>query len=94
MITALKSLFKDSVVYTIANIIQKLAPLIVIPIVIKYLGDEALKIYDLSFVYVYLFSALVFLGLDSAASAFYFDQKKKNFKWMKNWAGQKVKVNN
>ncbi|MBA2330888.1 MAG: polysaccharide biosynthesis C-terminal domain-containing protein [Flavisolibacter sp.] len=79
MIIALKSLFKDSVVYTIANIIQKLAPLIVIPIVIKYLGNEALKIYDLSFVYVYLFSALVFLGLDSAASAFYFDQKKKNF---------------
>jgi O-antigen/teichoic acid export membrane protein len=79
LIAALKSLFKDSVVYGVANIIQKIAPLIVIPIVIKYLGDEALKIYDLSFVYVYLFSALVFLGLDSAASAFYFDQKKTNF---------------
>ena len=79
MLIALKNLFKDSVVYGVANIIQKIAPLIVIPIVIKYLGDEALKIYDLSFVYVYLFSALVFLGLDSAASAFYFDQKKTNF---------------
>ena len=79
MLAAFKSLFKDSVVYGIANIIQKVAPLVVIPLIIKYLGDDALKVYDLSFVYVYLFSTLVFLGLDIAASAFYFDQKKLNF---------------
>ncbi len=43
------------------------------------MGDTALKQYDLSFIYVYLFSSLVILGLDSAASVFYFDQKKEIF---------------
>lgn len=79
MIIALKSLLRDSVVYGVANIIQRIAPLIVIPSIIKFLGDDALKIYDLSFVYAYLVAAFIFLGLDSAVSAFYFDQKKSPY---------------
>lgn len=77
LIAAVKRLFKDSVVYGIANIIQKITPLVIIPIIIKQLGDVAFKIYDLSFVYVYLFSSLVVLGQDSAASVFYFEKDEK-----------------
>jgi O-antigen/teichoic acid export membrane protein len=77
LIAAVKRLFKDSVVYGLANIIQKVPPLIIIPIIIRYLGDEAFKIYDLSFVYAFLFSSLVVLGQDSAASVFFFEQQDK-----------------
>ncbi len=77
MIAAVKRLFKDSAVYGLANIIQKIPPLIIIPIIIRYLGDEAFKVYDLSFVYAFLFSSLVVLGQDSAASVFFFEQKNK-----------------
>src|SRR5687768_5666028 len=77
LIAAVKRLFKDSVVYGIANVIQKITPLVIIPIVIKQLGDVAFKIYDLSFVYVYLFSSLVVLGQDSASSVFYFEKDEK-----------------
>lgn len=79
MLAALKSLMKDSVVYGIANSIQKLTPVIIIPVVIAHLGDNALKLYDLSFIYVYLFSTLIILGMDSAASVFYFDNKRTQF---------------
>lgn len=79
MIAAVKSLFKDSVVYGLANVIQKITPLVIIPIIISYLGKDAFKIYDLSFVYAYLFSSLVVLGQDSAASVFYFDKNKDHF---------------
>ena len=43
------------------------------------MGKTALKLYDISFVYTYLFSSLVVLGLDSAASVFYFDERKTKF---------------
>jgi O-antigen/teichoic acid export membrane protein len=77
LIAAVKRLFKDSVVYGIANIIQKVTPLVIIPIIIKQLGDVAFRIYDLSFVYAYLFSSLIVLGQDSAASVFYFEKEDK-----------------
>jgi O-antigen/teichoic acid export membrane protein len=80
LIAAVKRLCKDSVVYGIANIIQKISPLIIIPLIIGRLGDIAFKLYDLSFVYVYLFSSLVVLGQDSAASVFYFEQKDPGHK--------------
>jgi O-antigen/teichoic acid export membrane protein len=79
LIAAVKVLFKDSVVYGLANVIQKIIPLVIIPIIIAHLGKTAFKIYDLSFVYAYLFSSLVVLGQDSAASVFYFDKNKDHF---------------
>jgi O-antigen/teichoic acid export membrane protein len=79
LIAAVKSLFKDSVAYGLANIIQKITPLVIIPIIIGYLGKNAFKVYDLSFVYAYLFSSLVVLGQDSAASVFYFDKKQEYY---------------
>ena len=79
MIAAVKLLFKDSVVYGAANVIQKITPLIIIPIIISHLGKNAFKVYDLSFVYVYLFSSLVVLGQDSASSVFYFDKRQDHF---------------
>lgn len=79
MLAALKSLLKDSVIYGVANAVQKLTPVIIIPVVISHLGDNALKLYDLSFIYVYLFSTLIILGMDSAASVFYFDNKRTQF---------------
>ena len=79
LIAAVKSLFKDSVVYGIANVVQKITPLVIIPIIISHLGKNAFKVYDLSFVYAYLFSSLVVLGQDSAASVFYFDKKNDHF---------------
>lgn len=75
----LKGLFKDSVVYGIANAIQKLVPFFIVPVIIHQLGQTALKLYDISFVYAYLFSWLVILGQDSAASVFYFDETKTFF---------------
>ncbi|MDQ6609998.1 MAG: polysaccharide biosynthesis C-terminal domain-containing protein [Bacteroidota bacterium] len=75
----LKSLMKDSVMYGIANAIQKLVPFFVVPIVIHQLGQTALKVYDISFVYAYLFSWLIILGQDAAASVFYFDTTKTSF---------------
>lgn len=75
----LKSLFKDSVVYGVANAIQKLVPFFVVPVIVHYLGQTALKLYDVSFVYAYLFSWLIILGQDSAASVFYFDEAKTSF---------------
>lgn len=75
----LKGLLKDSVVYGIANAVQKLVPFFVVPIVIHQLGQTALKLYDVSFVYAYLFSWLLILGQDAAASVFYFDTTKTSF---------------
>jgi O-antigen/teichoic acid export membrane protein len=79
LIKIIKTLLKDSLVYGIANIIQKLVPFIIIPIITTYLGKTALKLYDISFIYTYLFSSLVILGLDSAASVFYFDERKTKY---------------
>jgi O-antigen/teichoic acid export membrane protein len=75
----LKGLLKDSMVYGVANAIQKLVPFFVVPIVIHQLGQTALKLYDVSFVYAYLFSWLIILGQDAAASVFYFDTAKTSF---------------
>ncbi len=74
-----KLLLKNSIVFGIANIIQKLVPFIIIPIITAYLGQPSLKLYDVCFIYAYLFSWLVILGQDAAASVFYFDEKKENF---------------
>src|SRR4030095_15029904 len=71
----LKTLFKDSIIYGIANVLQKLVPFLVIPIITHYLGSKALKIYDVSFVYAYLFSWLIILGQDNASSILYFSNK-------------------
>ncbi|MDB5207170.1 MAG: oligosaccharide flippase family protein, partial [Flavisolibacter sp.] len=75
----LKGLLKDSMVYGVANAIQKLVPFFVVPIVIHQLGQTALKLYDVSFVYAFLFSWLLILGQDAAASVFYFDNNKTSF---------------
>ncbi|HVF80394.1 MAG TPA: polysaccharide biosynthesis C-terminal domain-containing protein [Flavisolibacter sp.] len=75
----LRGLMKDSVIYGVANAIQKLVPFFVVPVVIQQLGQTALKVYDVSFVYAYLFSWLLILGQDSAASVFYFDTTKTSF---------------
>lgn len=75
----LKSLLKDSVVYGVANAVQKLVPFFVVPVIIHQLGQTALKLYDVSFVYAYLFSWLIILGQDAAASVFYFDKTKTSF---------------
>jgi len=75
----LKGLMQDSVVYGAANAIQKLVPFFIVPVVIHQLGQTALKVYDVSFVYAYLFSWLLILGQDSAASVFYFDTTKTSF---------------
>src|SRR5215210_3777648 len=75
----LKNLLKDSVVYGAANVIQKLVPFFIIPVIIHQLGQTALKLYDVSFVYAYLFSWLIILGQDAAASVFYFDNTKTSF---------------
>jgi O-antigen/teichoic acid export membrane protein len=79
LIAAVKTLFKDSIVYGLANVIQKIIPLVIIPVIIAHLGKTAFKLYDLSFVYAYLFSSLVVLGQDSAASVFYFDKTNDHF---------------
>ena len=75
----LSSLMKDSLVYGIANAIQKMIPFFIIPIVTGYLGQDALKIYDVSFVYAYLFSWLIISGQDAAGAILYFDEKKTQF---------------
>ena len=75
----LSSLMKDSLVYGIANAIQKMVPFFVIPIVTGYLGQEALKIYDVSFIYAYLFSWLIISGQDAAAAILYFDERQAQF---------------
>lgn len=74
-----KTLFKDSVIYGGLNAVQKLAPFCIIPLVIRRLGNEALKIYDVAFAYAFLFSWLVILGQDAAASVLFFDEKKTTF---------------
>lgn len=79
MLGAVKSLFKNSIIYGIANSVQKLIPVIILPIITNHLGKEALKLYDVAFIYTYLFCAIILLSLDTAASVFYFDKKKENF---------------
>lgn len=79
MVPAIKNLFRDSVVYGVANVIQKLTPVIVIPIITRCLGTDAFEVYDIAFLYTYLFCTLIILSLDSAASVYYFDKKKENF---------------
>src|SRR5688572_11050357 len=75
----IKGLLKDSLVYGLANGIQKLVPFLLVPVTIHYLGQEAFKVYDISFVYAYLISWLVILGQDNAAGVFYFDTTKTSF---------------
>lgn len=75
----LKRLVKDSVIYGAANTVQKLVPFFIIPIITTYLGQEALKVYDVSFVYAYVFSWLIILGQDSASGVLYFDEKIHRF---------------
>lgn len=74
-----KRLLKDTAIYGIANGVQKLVPFFVVPLVVRALGQEALKIYDVAFVYAYLFSWLLILGQDSAASLLFFDRTKTDF---------------
>lgn len=74
-----KALLKDSVVYGLANAVQKLGPFVIVPLVIKVLGQKAYTTYDVSFVSAYLFSWLVVLGQDVAASILYFDERKTGF---------------
>jgi O-antigen/teichoic acid export membrane protein len=71
----LKFLLKDSLIYGLANVLQKLVPFLIIPVITRLFGSEGLKLYDLSFVYAYLFSWLIILGQDNAASVFYFSNK-------------------
>src|SRR4051812_17494167 len=71
-----KALFKDSIVYAFAGVIQKLVPFLIIPVITSYLGNQALKIYDVSFVYAYLFSWLIILGQDNAGAIYYFSKKE------------------
>jgi O-antigen/teichoic acid export membrane protein len=78
-VKAFKLLVKDSVVYGVAGAIQKLSPLILIPIITGYLGKTAFRLYDLCFIYAYLFSWLIILGQDAAASVFYFDETRERF---------------
>lgn len=74
-----RHLFRDSVVYGAVNAVQKLVPFFVMPLVISYLGQKALKVYDVSFSYAYVVMWLVVLGLDAAASLLFFDEKKTTF---------------
>src|SRR5206468_6991374 len=69
----------NSIVYGIANSVQKLTPVIIIPIITNHLGKNALKVYDVAFIYSYLFCAIILLSLDTAASVFYFDRKNMKF---------------
>jgi O-antigen/teichoic acid export membrane protein len=73
----LKHLAKDSLVYVGANLLQKLIPLLVIPVITNYFGKDALKVYDVSFVYAYLFSWLIILGQDNATSILFLKIKKR-----------------
>ena len=73
----LKHLAKDSLVYGLSSVLQKLVPFLVIPVITSYLGSNALKVYDVSFVYAYLFSWLIIMGQDSPASVFYFSNKNE-----------------
>lgn len=75
-----KALLKDSVVYGLANAVQKLGSFVIIPLVIKVLGQEAYTTYDVSFVSAYLFSWLAVLGQDVAASILYFDSRQTRFR--------------
>lgn len=74
-----KSLFKDSVIYGGLNAVQKLAPFCILPLVTKHFGKEALKVYDVAFAYALLFSWLIILGQDAAASVLFFDERKTTF---------------
>ena len=65
----LKRLVKDSFAYGIANTAQKLVPFFIIPIVTSYMGQQALKVFDVSFLYAYIFSWLIISGQDAAASS-------------------------
>ncbi len=71
------NLLKDSLIYGLASSVQKLIPIFFIPIITAYLGKEELKIFDIAFTYAYLFSWIIILGQDSAASVYYFDKKKE-----------------
>ncbi len=65
--------------YSLANAIQKIVPLAILPLVTAYLGANGLKLYDVAFTYAYLFSWLVILGQDAAASLYYFDNRVQQF---------------
>ena len=70
-----KNLLSDSLVYGTAGAFQKLAPLVIIPLIANYMGKEALKNYDVAFGYASVFSWLIILGQDAAASLLFFDEK-------------------
>ena len=74
-----KTLFKDSVVFGVVNAIQKLIPFFIIPAVIAYLGQDALRVYDVSFAYASLVSWLIILGQDAATAVLFFDNQKNSF---------------
>jgi len=71
----LKLLLKDTVVYGAANAIQKLVPLFVIPIITKGLGPDALRLYDVSFAYAYVFAFIIIMGQDAAVATLFFDDR-------------------
>jgi len=71
----LKLLLKDTVVYGAANAIQKLVPLFVIPIITNGLGPDALRLYDVSFAYAYVFAFIIIMGQDAAVATLYFDDR-------------------
>lgn len=74
-----RHLVRDSVLYGAMNALQKLAPFFILPLVIRHLGKEGLKIYDVAFGYAFLFSWLIILGQDAAASLLFFDERKTSF---------------
>lgn len=71
-----KGLLRNSVVFALASVVQKLVQFALVPVIITYVGREALKVYDVALVYATLFAMLCVMGLDVAASVHYFDTKK------------------
>ncbi|MEQ8628968.1 oligosaccharide flippase family protein [Ekhidna sp.] len=73
---ALKFLAKDSAIYGISGVLQKLLALLIIPLVSRYLTKEEFGLLNSVTPYAMVFAGLVTLGQDSAIARWFFDKTK------------------
>ena len=72
----LKSFFKGSIVLIISNVFLKAINFLLLPLYTKNLTPEMLGISDTITSFTGLVFPILVMGLDSAYSAFYFEEKK------------------
>ena len=80
----LKQLRKDSIIYGVGGAISKSVPFFLLPIYTRIFTPSEFGNIEMMMVIIGLLTALLVMGMDSAQSFFYFEQKKNGPKFQRN----------